>query len=56
MQKWHNDDVNDYANNHWPKISAYISVQNQNKEAGSDNKTSENGDSKPAEPGEMDVD
>merc|ERR1719412_1873876 len=28
----------------------------ENKEASSDNKTSENGDSKPAEPGEMDVD
>merc|ERR1712038_2067480 len=39
-----------------PPPPAESAPKEENKEAGSDNKTSENGDSKPAEPGEMDVD
>merc|ERR1719192_41791 len=37
-----------------PPPPAESGPKEENKEAGSDNKTSENGDSKPAEPGEMD--
>merc|ERR1712038_1839087 len=39
-----------------PPPQAESAPKEENKEASSDNKSSENGDSKPAEPGEMDVD
>merc|ERR1712232_828290 len=39
-----------------PPPPADSAPKEESKEASSDNKTSENGDSKPAEPGEMDVD
>ena len=39
-----------------PPADSASAPKEENKEASSDNKTSENGDSKPAEPGEMDVD
>ena len=39
-----------------PPPPAESAPKEEAKEASSDNKTSENGDSKPAEPGEMDVD